>query len=323
MQRTVLVIGLTYIALGGDAWTQEQPRVFRSGVDVVPLYVSVTQNGRPLRDLPVEAFEVRENGRLVELALFARDSPSIAVKVLIDHSKRMERHSERARAAATSLFARLRPEDRAGVGSFSHPGSPFTSDANILNNALATVLAQPRRGNYDDFFPWAVGMSGATTQFDNQDATVRSLWRIPLNAPRRPSVPRTVRAIVVLSSGMEYLAPGWPEHPWLTDKEGIARNILRLGYSVFGVGFNGAGDDKALKALAEQSGGWFLHPKRDTDVPGAVSAVIDDLRHRYVLGFVPTIPDGKDHRIEVRVKVPQALVRTRSLYRAPLPSEKD
>ena len=321
MQRIVLVIGLTYIALGGDAWTQEQPRVFRSGVDVVPLYVSVTENGRPVRDLPVEAFEILDEGRKVERALLARDSPSIAVKVLIDHSKRMERHTVRARNATLALLAVLGPEDRAGVGTFMRPGSPFTRDTDILAKALAALLASPRQGNSTDFIPWAVGMSGATTQFDNPRGRVSSLWRIPPGTASDSSAPRTVRAIVVLSSGMEYLYPGFPGHSTLTGKEEISKDILRGGYSVFGVGFNGAGDDKALKALAEQSGGWFLQPKRDTDVSGALAGVIDDLRHRYVLGFVPAIADGKDHEIQVRVKVPKVQVRTRSLYRAPLPNE--
>jgi hypothetical protein len=44
--------------------------------------------------------------------------------------------------------------------------------------------------------------------------------------------------------------------------------------------------------------------------------VIEELRHQYLLGFVPTSLDGKVHRLEVRTTMPGLTVRTRKNYRA-------
>ena len=296
----------------------EQTRVFRSGVEVVPLHAAVTRDGRPVLDLQPADIEILDNGQPVDIALFSQESPAIAIKVLIDHSNRMEPHTERARAATVALFDALGPDDRAGVATLRFPGSPFTGDRNALVAALDRLLAQPRLRNLNDKRAWMAGMRGAITQFDDPKMTVFSLWRIPPEAATGSSVPRTVRALVVLSSGMDYRAPGVPDiRPDLTGKEETTARLVREGYSVFGVGFGGERVDKSLKSLAERSGGWFLHPKRDTDVAEEVAAIIADLRQRYILGFVPPVADGKDHRIEVRVNRPGVLVRTRTLYRAP------
>lgn len=297
---------------------QQQTRIFRSGVDVVPVSVAVTLEGRPVLDLDSDDFEILDNGSPIDVAVFSRESPAIAIKVLIDHSERMESHTERLKPAAVALFNALGPDDRAGVATLRYPGSPFTSDRNVLIAALDRLLAEPRVRNLTDKRAWMVGMKGSVTQFDDTTTTVYAQWRIPPGAKTGSSVPRTVRALVVLSSGLDYRAPGVPDiRPDLTGKEETSARIIRGGYSVFAVGFGGPGVDKSLKALAEQSGGWFLAPKRNTDVAKEVGGIIGDLRERYVLGFVPPVADGKDHRLEVRVKRPGVLVRAPSMYRAP------
>ena len=48
-----------------------------------------------------------------------------------------------------------------------------------------------------------------------------------------------------------------------------------------------------------------------------LAGIIDELRHQYTLGFVPTRRDGKVGKIEVRVKRPGLKVWARQTYLAP------
>ncbi|MCB1036755.1 MAG: VWA domain-containing protein, partial [Acidobacteria bacterium] len=58
-----------------------------------------------------------------------------------------------------------------------------------------------------------------------------------------------------------------------------------------------------LNLLAFETGGRYSPIRWESEVPAACAAVVDDLRHQYVLSF-PTRGDGKrvSHEIEVRVR---------------------
>ena len=299
---------------------QQRPQVLRSGVTAVPVFASVTnREGEPVQGLEREAFQVFDDGRPVDIALFARGTESIAIKVLLDDRKRMDAHDARARVSAESIIGGLRLQDRAGIATFHRSGSPFTGDPDHLLAALSMTLSSPRKPNSDDSVAWRNGMFEAIARFDNTGPPLYSLWTIPKAAESAQVAAASIRAIVVLSSGMDYIAPGFQPQYWVKKDEVIER-IVREGYVVVGVGFEGISDDKDLKALADKSGGWFLHPRRDTDLPAEMAKILRNLQHRYLLAFVPAANDGRDHRIEVRVKRPDVVVRARSSYQAPPPS---
>ena len=44
---------------------------------------------------------------------------------------------------------------------------------------------------------------------------------------------------------------------------------------------------------------------------------IDELHQQYLLGFVPPARDGKEHKIEVRLRPSGLKARVRKAYRAP------
>ena len=318
VRSAVLACALVVTSFAAEQSQQQTAsplRIFRTGVNVVPVYVGVTDQGNPVRDLSPGDFEILHDGQRVSIALFSHGAPAVALKLLFDDTERMKRHAGLARSAADSIVSSLGPYDRAGVGTFRRPASPFTQNRDVLREAVGISLQKLRPGTYSDFVPWAVGLNGATTQFDTSGRPISSLWHIPADDDK-PKLPSDVRAIVVLSAGMEFVAPGF-EHSGWTQKDEIANRLLREGYVVFGLGFEGASVDMSLKKLAEMSGGWFLSPKSDADLLPATGNLVANLHDRYLLGFVPPVEDGSDHRIDVRVNRLSVAVQSRKLYRAP------
>ena len=72
--------------------------------------------------------------------------------------------------------------------------------------------------------------------------------------------------------------------------------------------------DRALKKLAEDTGGGYFELKQTADLNATFTRVADELHRQYVLGFSVANLDGKLHKLEVRVKTPGMTVRARKSY---------
>ena len=105
-------------ALGAAA--QQQP-TFRGTGDAVRVFVTVTdRDGRLVTTLEQKDFEVRDEGKPQPITLFDNTPQPIRLIVMLDVSGSMEGNLPLLRAAAEQLFARLRPDDVARVGTFGH-----------------------------------------------------------------------------------------------------------------------------------------------------------------------------------------------------------
>jgi len=74
--------------------------------------------------------------------------------------------------------------------------------------------------------------------------------------------------------------------------------------------------DGRLPRLAEETGGGFFLLKKKDELGPPVPRVAEELHSQYVLGFSPETLDGKIHKLEVRVKKPGAVPRSRKSYLA-------
>ena len=141
------------------AAARQQP-VFRGAGDAVRVFVTVTDgDGRLVTTLTQDDFEVRDEGKPQPITLFDNTPQPIRLIVMLDVSGSMEGNLPLLRAAAEQLFARLRPDDVARVGTFGHDiaiSPSFTRDPDELRAALPTIdrarcahaaLARDRRGD--------------------------------------------------------------------------------------------------------------------------------------------------------------------------------
>src|SRR6476659_10073664 len=100
--RYVLLLALLLQAVPAPApqAPAEKPQVFRAGVEVVSLNVTVTDpQGHYITDLDQGDFSVFEDGAKQELTQFNRTNLPIALSLLIDSSASMEQRMENAQEA--------------------------------------------------------------------------------------------------------------------------------------------------------------------------------------------------------------------------------
>ena len=111
-------------------------RVFRGRGDAVRVFATVTdRDGRLVTTLTQDDFEVRDEGKPQPITLFDNTPQPIRLIVMLDVSGSMEGNLPLLRAAAAELFARLRPDDVARVGTFGRDvtiSRTFTRDARAL-----------------------------------------------------------------------------------------------------------------------------------------------------------------------------------------------
>ena len=72
--------------------------------------------------------------------------------------------------------------------------------------------------------------------------------------------------------------------------------------------------DRVLRKLAEETGGGFYLLKETADLNATFTRIAQELHSQYVLGFSPTVLDGKVHKLTVNVKRPGMKARARKSY---------
>src|SRR5687767_13126004 len=136
----VLVTGSTSAKATADR--QEKPQVFRAGVEMVSLNVTVIDStGRYVTDLDQTDFSVFEDGAKQELSFFNKTNLPIALSLLIDSSASMEQRMEHAHDAAIGFARKIRAQDMAQVVDFDSRveiKAGFSNKVDELESAIRT-----------------------------------------------------------------------------------------------------------------------------------------------------------------------------------------
>lgn len=272
---------------------QTQQPTFRSGAKTVAIFATVlSSDGRLVPGLEEADFEVLDNGKPVELTLFDNNVTPFTAAVALDTSGSMTANIGRVQEAAEQFVIRMLPEDKAAVGYFNDQifFSPrFTSDRDALSRYIRTEM---RFGN-------------GTVLWDAIDA---SMDRLELIEGRK--------VVVALTDGDDFGSKaGFGE---VRDR---ARDEDVMVYSIGFASdyFNGVSRVKSkpssnLKKLAQETGGGFFELQKTADLNSTFTRVIQELHSQYALAFMPSVLDGKVHKLEVRVKKPGMAARARQSY---------
>jgi Ca-activated chloride channel family protein len=314
MTRFFMCGTLTACVLAALGAAGGQQPVFRGSGDVVPVFVTVTdRDGHVVTTLKREDFEVRDEGKPQPISQFDNSPQPIRLIVMLDVSGSMEGNLSLLRAAGTQLFARLRPDDVTRVGAFGHEvtiSPSFTHDPEVLKAALPTTIAQ--------------------------DAPT-PLWRAIDDALNGFGDARDKRPVIlVLSDGKDTGPLTFRQHP-VSQAEVIDR-ARREDVMIFAIGMRsrstqprtpglGPGGlqamlmadmpDPGLARVAEETGGGYTEIRFGQDLGAAFTDVADELHSQYLLGFVPSKRDGKNHDIDVRTSQNGLKLRARKSYIAP------
>lgn len=292
--RRIAAVLIATIALALSAPAAAQKQTIKVSTDSVAVYVTVTDpEKRLVPDLVLEDFEILDNGKPVNISVFENRPVPITAVVMIDTSGSITASLGLVKDGAEQFLLRLLPDDKAQVGEFSdkikfHPGT-FIDDRDRLIYLLKHEL--------DFGYP--------TRLYDAVDQSIERL--LPVDGRK---------VVIVFTDGDD-----------TASKIGVGKVMDRArekDVMVYAVGlqteyFNGqqrvrSSPDRGLKKLAEDTGGGYFELKKTADLGETFTRVAQELHSQYVLGFSPETPDGKVHKLEVRVKKAGMNARARKTY---------
>jgi VWFA-related protein len=303
-RRALLFAGIYLIALSASAprARQQDPRI-RSGARTVAVYATVTDDkGRLVPNLSRDSFEIYDNGAPQTITVFSNDIQPITVVMMLDRSGSMRGNHPLVEAAGEAFVRRLRPLDKARIGSFAWrvdvDPEDFTSDQKALFRILRMELQH----------------DGPTPLWNAVDAAIGSL----LNQHGR-------RVVLVFTDGDDNPANGRPDNSSLAD---VMERAQRENVMVYAVGLANSlpprtgragatraeGPDSGLPVLAAETGGGYFELTRAGDLASTFARVADELHRQYALGFEPSTLDDSVHTLEIRMKRAGTKARARKSY---------
>ena len=281
-----------------------KPQVFRAGVELVSLNVTVSDSqGRYVTDLEQADFSVFEDGAKQELTFFNRTNLPIALSLLIDSSASMEQRMEHAQEAAIGFARRIRAQDLAQVVDFDSRVEikmGFTSKIEELEAAIRTTSA------------------GGSTALHN--AVYISLKELAKVRAKNPDEIRR-QAIVVLSDGEDTSS--------LVSFEEVLELAKRSETAIYTIGLQPRETSAlrgfreaefVLRQLAQETGGRAFFASKIEDLKDVYAQIADELSSQYSMGYASKNPrrDGAFRRLVVQVSRPNSTARTKRGYYGPV-----
>lgn len=290
---TVLAAAPHALAQTPTANDDEIVETVRTDLVLVQLYATDAR-GRRVTGLTASDVRVRDNGRPAEIVYFAPASARVAVVFALDASGSAREQINRQRETALALFSQFGKDSRAAVLTFADTPTlalPFTADAARVRAAFQ-LDAPPNRH---------------TAIFDAALASVRAFDTKTLRGDER-------RVVVLVSDGLDNVSRARAAQ---VVEEANARGVSF--YVVHLPLFSPAGDrlaprpsPRGFRELAARTGGAYfmlgdaahaLDPGYTYDLAPVFSAIADDLRSQYELGFYPDAAARREpqHKLDFKL----------------------
>jgi len=306
-QALSMSAALAALTLGNLAPVRAQHAPIRSGVDVVPLAVTVTdREGRHITGLTGGDFAVFEDGVEQPLSFFASGDVPLDVALVIDASASMRADLPIVQKAACALVRKLRASDRGAVVELKDAiriPQPLTTDHRQIEASLQALTASGSTALYD-------GLYVMLKEFDRARGGNTEIRR---------------QVLILFSDGLDNTS-----HLPFEDVMELAR---RVGVSIYVIALRGEAArlpraqqtdivlhaEYSMRTVAREAGGRAFFPRTAAELPGIYGTIAQELVSQYDLAYVPVKPggDGAFRRLFVRIAPrTNALARTRTGYYA-------
>jgi len=259
---------------------QVQPPVFRTGVEVVAVDVSVTRGNAPVTGLTAQDFKLTDEGVEQTIESVTLDRLPLSVTLVLDTSLSVSGNRlANLIQAGNGLLSELRGTDRASLITFSHVVErpvPMTGDFDVIRHALSTLTG-----------------SGSTSLRDAVQLAVEL-------SPRDKSRP----LILVFTDGAD--TTSWLNGPAVLDtarRADVVVHVVTLEEHPF------------LEQLTHETGGRVWSATSDRQLHDLFTRAIDEMRARYVLTFTPSgVKKPGWHELKVRLARARGDVTARPGY---------
>jgi Ca-activated chloride channel homolog len=278
-----------------------QGSTIKVDVNLVVLHTTVLDDRGKFADgLKQENFRVFEDKVEQKLSVFRREDIPVSMGLVIDNSGSMRDKRPRVNEAALTLVQASNPQDEAFVVNFNDDyyldlDKDFTSSVPELKEALERIDSRGSTALYDAIIGSLDHLKKA-----HKDKRVLLIVTDGEDNTSRNSLEKTIREVqktdtVIYTIGL------------LSEEKGKAKAKAK----------------KALKEIADASGGLAYFPENVEDVHNICDQVAHDIRNQYTLAYYPTNirRDGTYRAVSVEVIPPRGrgklIARTRNGYYAP------
>jgi Ca-activated chloride channel homolog len=268
----------------------QQP-AFKSSVQSVVIYATVRDaSGRPVPDLTQDDFELIDNGKPVAITTFSNDRQPLTVALMLDMSGSMNPSVLRVRDSTLRFIDALLPEDRVRICTFGAEISIspiLTGDKGVLTRITREEL-------------WPGGGT--------------PLWNAVYAGMESLAGESGRRVVLALTDGIDAdRLPGWKGN--FGD---VRSRATREGFMLYMIGMESgalrADPKQEIAVLLDETGGAHFNVKDSDDLGQTFTRVAEELRRQYLIGFVPAVVDGREHRLDLRVKKAGLQARARKTY---------
>jgi VWFA-related protein len=280
--------------------------LIRTGARTVAVYATVTDGkGRLIPDLNQDAFEIYDEGQLQTLTVFSNEIQPITVVMMLDRSGSMRANFKLLEEAAEAFIRRLRPSDKARIGSFGWRVDVDPLDFTSDQKELARIVRM---------------------DLENDGTGPTPLWNAVNTAIGGLLGQHGRRVVLVFTDGDDNPANGRTDNTTLPE---VMERAQRENVMIYAIGLASTlpprtgsgsartqGPDPALPTLSAETGGGYFELTRAEDLASTFARVADELHRQYALGFEPGALDDKVHKLEVRIRQPGATARARKSYLA-------
>ncbi len=258
-------------------------QVDQSRFPQVDVYVSVTDaNGNPVRNIPVQAFQLQDNGQPIAFSAATRSGEQnpVSTVLIIDHSGSMASGGKMtaAKQAASAFVNQMRPGDKTALIQFDteiDTLQAFTDDKSALLGAIQKLVPRGNTALYD-------AINQAAKYFE-------------ATAGRK--------AVIVVTDGMDNASK--------LNRDALVQKASTAGFSIYtiGLGAKGAGygsqdgiDESALREIASVSSGTYYYRPDATQLSDLYQQLSLLIQNEYKLTYTSTgLRDGVKHNLVVTV----------------------
>jgi Ca-activated chloride channel family protein len=289
---TAVLVAVTTLTPVAQQPPSTQGPTFKSGTQVVSLFVTVQDaQKRLVPSLMQSDFEIFDNDKPQPITYFDNSVHPITCVTMLDTSGSMTLTIDLLRQAAEQFVIRLLPDDKARVGAFNDKiqfAGRFTNNRDELVGAIKDL----------DY-------GNGTRLWDAIGASLDELKGIEGR-----------RVVLVFTDGDD-----------TESKIGLGNVVERARAQevmVYAIGlesnyFNGqhmvrSKPDRGLRRIADETGGGYFELEKTADLAPTFTHVAYELHSQYVIGFTPTLLDGRVHKLTVKMKQPGMTARARRSY---------
>jgi Ca-activated chloride channel family protein len=261
--------------------TEDPGTTFKVNVKLVNVFTTVTDSsGAPISTLKQEDFQVFEDGKPQQIAVFHRESElPLSIVVAIDTSL-STRGDQKLELESARRFAHaiLRPIDGLALFQFSEivdQLTPFTSDVHVIDKGINRVHGGAATALYDTLY---LGSGALESR-------------------------RGRKVMVVITDGGDTVSKSSYQ-----DAVRAAQEAEVILYSIIIVPIeNSAGRDTggehALIQLSRDTGGKYFYASGMEGLDAAFRQISDELRTQYLIAYYPNqrLADSDYRRIEIKV----------------------